>query len=142
MRFYLDASVLVPTVVKQLTSAVVEAWLRASPRDLLVSDWAAAEVSSALSRFVRTGAQTLEQATRALAAFDAWRARFTADIVLIESDVRRADAYVRRFELKLLTPDALHLALASRLGATLVTSDIRLASAGPPLGLATELLSA
>ena len=54
------------------------------------------------------------------------------------ADVRLADAYVRRFDLGLRTPDALHLAIARRLDATLVTLDPRLAIAARELGVAVE----
>ena len=55
------------------------------------------------------------------------------------ADVRLADAYVRRFDLGLRTPDALHLAIAHRLDATLLTLDRRLATAARELGVAVEV---
>ena len=43
--------------------------------------------------------------------------------------------YVRRFDLKLRAPDALHAAICRRLGMRLVTLDRRLAAAARALGI-------
>ncbi len=48
--------------------------------------------------------------------------------------------YVRRFDLALRAPDALHLAIARRLDATLVTLDRRRAAAAGELGIAVDEL--
>jgi uncharacterized protein len=53
-------------------------------------------------------------------------------------DVRLAAAYVRRFDLALRAPDALHLAVAERLDVPLVTLDRRLATAARELGVGVE----
>ena len=52
---------------------------------------------------------------------------------------RLAYAYVRRFDLRLRALDALHLAIARRVDATLITLDRRLASAARELGIAVEM---
>lgn len=57
-------------------------------------------------------------------------------------DVRLADAYVRRFDLALRVPDALHLAIARRLDVALLTLDRRMAAAARELGIAVEALRA
>ena len=54
------------------------------------------------------------------------------------SDIRLAAAYVRRFDLALRAPDALHLAVAGRLDVPLGTLDRRLATAARELGVAVE----
>jgi hypothetical protein len=54
------------------------------------------------------------------------------------SDARLAYIYVRRFDLRLRAPDALHLAIARRLDVPLVTLDRRLAAAARELGIAVE----
>jgi uncharacterized protein len=56
-------------------------------------------------------------------------------------DVRLAGIYVRRFDLGLRAPDAVHIAIARRLDATLVTLDRRLAAAARELGVAAEELT-
>jgi uncharacterized protein len=62
------------------------------------------------------------------------------DIVNVEmqpTDVQQAAILVRRFELKLRTPDALHVAICARLGLTLVTRDGGMANAATIVGVAT-----
>ena len=51
------------------------------------------------------------------------------------SNTPNADALVRRLDLGLRAPDALHIATARRLGATLFTFDLGMASAARMLGL-------
>jgi hypothetical protein len=54
---------------------------------------------------------------------------------------RTAARFVDRHELRLRAGDALHLAVASEQGATLVTRDKTLAAAGPALGAPTQLFA-
>lgn len=50
-----------------------------------------------------------------------------------------AGVFVRRFDLALRVPDALHLAIVRRLGVALVTLDRRLATAAGEFGVAAEM---
>jgi uncharacterized protein len=133
---YLDASVLVPRLVEEPHTAAVDAYLIGNPGELLISDFAAAEVASALSRLVRTRRLATHDAFSALTDFEIWRATSCSSVDVSAADARLAYGYVRRFELMLRAPDALHLAIARRLGATLVTLDDRLADAGRELAVA------
>ena len=135
MTRYLDASVLPPTLVAQQSSAAVDEYLRTNADDLTVSDFAAAEVASALSRLVRTGRLTDTAALARLADFDAWRAGMTESADMDAHDCRLASTYVRRFDLKLRAPGALHAAICRRLDLQLVTLDRRLAAAARELGI-------
>ena len=141
MSIYLDASFLIPTLVREEASGVVSAYLVASEQELLVSDFAAAEVASGLSRLVRTGLLTAAGGAARLADFDAWRAATSSPADVHAADLRLAYAYVRRFELMLRAPDALHLAIARRIDATLVTLDRRLVKAAEELGITVEALA-
>jgi predicted nucleic acid-binding protein len=134
----LDASFLVPFLVEEPASDAVKAYLATRP-DRLISDFAAAEVASALSRLVRTGLLTAGQGAARLADFDAWRAAVSSTADIHAADVRLAYAYVRRFDLALRVPDALHLAIVNRLQATLVTLDRRLERAAWELGIGVEM---
>ena len=136
MSLYLDASVLIPTLVAETATEVVEAYLDAAGRVRLISDFAAAEVGSGLSRLVRMGLLGSAEASARLADFDAWRAGTSSPVEVHPSDVRLAYIYVRRFDLRLRATDALHLAIARRLDATLVTLDRRLADAAREFGIA------
>ena len=130
---------MLPILVKDPASAVVDSFMSTAQEKPWVSDFAAAEVASALSRLVRIGRLQAADGTACLFDFDVWRGAMTLSAEIHAVDVRLADAYVRRFDLGLRTPDALHLAIARRLDATLVTLDRRLATAGRELGIAVEV---
>ncbi|TCS15526.1 type II toxin-antitoxin system VapC family toxin [Caulobacter sp. BK020] len=140
MSAYLDASVILPTLIEETASASVDRFMDELEDDLIVSEFAAAEVASALSRLVRTGLLDHEDASRRLADFDAWRAAATRDLDLQASDVRLANVFVRRFDLMMRAPDALHVAVCRREDHLLVTLDKRLAAAALELGVRTRLL--
>ncbi len=135
MNAYLDASALLPTIVREPGSAAVDLLLGTWSGALVISDFAAAEVASALSRLVRTQRMARDGAIERLADFDVWRAGMTLPCDMQASDARLAGVYVRRFELMLRAPDALHAAICRRLDLTLITLDRKLATAGRELGL-------
>ena len=139
MSCYLDTSALLPTLIAEPTTEAVYDCLGANGQELLISDFAAAEVASALTRLVRMALLTDTDASARLADFDAWRAAMSLPIDMAASDARLAYIYARRFDLGLRAPDALHLAIARRLDATLVTLDRRLAAAARELGVAVEV---
>jgi uncharacterized protein len=133
LSLYLDTSVLVAMFVEEAGTARAQTTI--AGQALLVSDFAAAEFSSAISRRVRTGDVPVVDGPAILAAFDAWTAQASTRVVLDPSDGAASVAFVRRFELGLRAPDALHLAAALRLGAKLFTFDERMAVAAAALGL-------
>jgi uncharacterized protein len=139
---YLDARVLLPTLIQEPASAAVDAYFLKADQELLMSEFAAAEVASALSRLVRMKLIEPTDAKARLADFDVWRAAMTSPVDVHAADARLANAFVRRFELMLRAPDALHLAISQRLDATLVTLDSRLASAARELGVSVTEPSA
>lgn len=135
MSLYLDASVLLPTLINEAGSANVDSLLRQNPGGLFISEFAVAEVASALSLSVRIGRLAEEDATERLAYFDTWRAARAENIDVERMDVRSAGLIVRQFDLMLRTPDALHIAICHRLGASMATLDRRLAAASASLGV-------
>ncbi|HWB50055.1 MAG TPA: type II toxin-antitoxin system VapC family toxin [Stellaceae bacterium] len=141
MSIYLDASAILPSLVDEPMSDSVQRFLASHP-DRLISDFAAAEVAAALSRMVRTQQLDVSNANLRLADFDAWRAATSTSVDLRAVDARLAGAYVRRFDLMLHAPDALHLALARRVDATLVTLDRRMARAAEELGISVAMPTA
>jgi hypothetical protein len=60
---------------------------------LLISDFAAAEVASALSRLARTALLTEADASARLKDFDAWRAAMSSPVEIAASDARLAYIY-------------------------------------------------
>jgi hypothetical protein len=135
VSLYLDASVIVATVAREAMSDVVAQFLRTIPDPPIVSELAAIETASALSRLFRTGAVSRDVAQAKLGDFDSWRAGFANQLDIEPADFRLANAFVRRFELGLRAPDALHAAACRRGGHTLVTLDQRLARAAETLGV-------
>ena len=140
MSVYLDASVILPMIVEEPATAGVDAFFGTETSTPIVSEFAAAEVYSAVSRLSRTGELDLKTALASLADFDAWRAAEAKLIDVEGADVRVAGLMVRRFELKLRAPDALHLAICRRLDALLITRDRRLARAAASLDIEATLL--
>ena len=124
-----------PAVIEEPSSTAVRELFRNRPDDLSVGDFAAAEVASALSRLVRMERLTATEAAERLADFDEWRASATEVAEIDTHDCRLANTYVRRFDLKLRAPDALHAAICRRLELQLATLDRRLAAAARALGI-------
>lgn len=134
MSFYLDTNVLLSLFVADANSAAVDRWFDKRPDDLLVSDFARLEFAAVISRMTRTGEMSASDATEALADCDDW-ILLAARLSFVQSrEIAAADRLVRNFATKLAGPDAVHLASAVNLGATLVTFDQRLADAARGLG--------
>jgi predicted nucleic acid-binding protein len=141
LSVYLDASAILPTLIEEAASALVDRFMAELDEELIISEFAAAEVASALSRLMRTGLMDRDDASRRLSDFDAWRAAAARDLDLQASDVRLANVFVRRFDLMLRAPDALHAAACRREDHLLVTLDKRLAAAALELGIRVRLLA-
>jgi predicted nucleic acid-binding protein len=124
---YLDAGILVALLTVEPQSGVADAFIAAQHGPLIVSDLASAEFASALARRVRTGEATLEEARSDLLDFDVWIARSAQRVEISPADLTAATSFLRRLDLPLRTPDAIHIAVAQRLGAILVTFDRQMA---------------
>lgn len=135
LTFYLDASVLVSLFVTDAHNARGDVVLKKMKPTPVVSDFAAAEYSSAIAHRVRTGDLTIEEADEAFANFDARVARTAQWVETEPTDVTGCAGFLRRIDLKLRTPDALNIAIAQRIGAQLLTFDKRMASAATALGV-------
>jgi uncharacterized protein len=114
--------------------------LRSNLGVVVVSDFAAAEFASALARRVRTSELLTERARFAFAAFDGWTLRATQRVELRAADIRAAETFIRGLDLPLRTPDALHIAVAQRLGATLATFDEPMKKSATALGVPVAAL--
>lgn len=95
MRAYLDASVLLPLIKREAASDSVGRFLAESDWEVFVSDFAAAEVASALSRHVRTGHLDTTEAAEFLDDFDEFRSRACSSCDLHAADARLASSFVR-----------------------------------------------
>ncbi len=133
---YLDANFLVALLTPEPFSGRADAFLQTNTELLIVSDFAAAEFSSAVARRVRMREFTLPQARITLAGFDTWLARMADRVELSSAELAVATAFLRRLDLTLRTPDAIHIAIAQRIRATLVTFDQRMSESARALGMA------
>ena len=101
-----------------------------------MSDFSGAEFTAVIARRVRTRDLRTDEARTAFANFDTWCARH-AKLVNIESgDILGATRLMRRLDLSLRTPDAIHMALVQRIDCRLLSFDRTLVSAARALGIA------
>jgi predicted nucleic acid-binding protein len=133
---YLDTSVLASLFIETDVFASRAATFFSQADDVLVvSDFAAAEFASVLSRLTRLK-QIQKSRTRAIFdAFDIWRARFADEADAVSSDILAAATIIRRLDLNLRAPDAINLAIALRIAASVATFDHRMAQNARALGI-------
>jgi predicted nucleic acid-binding protein len=138
---YLDTSVLVAALATEVHTPRAQRWLLAAEADALAtSGWATAEFSSAMSLKLRMGSIDPEGRKAALDGLAAMLSDSLVLLTIVDAYFHAAAGFADRHTLGLRAPDALHLAIAAGNGATLVTLDKRLASAGKKLGVATRLI--
>ncbi|HLY45903.1 MAG TPA: type II toxin-antitoxin system VapC family toxin [Stellaceae bacterium] len=139
LGWYLDTSVLAALLRPEPSSNRADSFIRRNPADLTVSDFTAAEFASAVARWVRTRELNETAARTALESFDLWLTRSAQRVEVSPADIAAATTFLRRLDLPLRTPDAIHIAIAQRLGATLVTFDRRMAASAAALGTAVAM---
>ncbi len=128
MRVYLDASVIVASVLDETNSASAVELIDRYIDTVITSDLAMAEVS----RRSPAGCAWVNSPKTSPGGCSASRHRRVPDrrhAPITPTDIRDADRLIRRLDLKLRAPDAIHLAVAARLEATLLTFDAGLADA-------------
>lgn len=136
MSVYPDASYLLSLFTNDAMTARAKAYLYREKPQFVVSDFAAAEFASVMARCVRTRLLTKDEARAALATFDVWTARLCERVQMASADISAADSYLRRFDLTLRTPDAMHIGIAQRIGVSLATFDKKMMAAAGRLGVA------
>lgn len=134
MNLYLDASVLVALFSNDLFTKRADRALRGRDAGVLVSDFAATEFASSISRHVRMKELSVKDARDAFSAFDGWLAKSAMRVDALSEDVKFAESALRRLDVNLRAPDAIHIAIAQRLNAQLVTFDERMADCARMLG--------
>lgn len=135
MSVYLDANVLVALLIPDSLTSKATAAIGKLTDDLIVSDIAALEVASTIAKKVRERAVSRKDGQVALASFDTW-IEASERVQLEGLDVATADAMIRRPNVNLHGMDALHIALASRIGAVLLTLDGKMRASAKKVGLA------
>ncbi len=135
MKAYLDTSVIVALLIEDRLAERASVFLSRHEPIIFISDFAAAEFSATLGRRVRMRELTKIAVKAAISNFDSWRSDETQIVALTAGDVVAADGFLRRLDLTLLAPDALHIAICQRIGATLATFDEKMAASARVLGV-------
>lgn len=138
---YVDTSALVPYYCPEPLSQVVQQVI-VKAEDVAISPLVEVEFASAIARKHRAAEMDVPTANRILATFrqhvaDKCFRRFPAK----NRHFELAADWLGRFVTALRTVDALHLALASDAGLTLLTADQVLAQAAGHFGVSFQLLS-
>ena len=128
MKLYLDTSVLVALLTRDPQTSRAFRYLNDITPNLIVSDYAAAELASAIARRVRVGELTVDAARTAFATFDGFLPEAVQRVETSSADIKNAERFLRRLDLVLRAPDAIHIAIAQRIDAPLVTFDEKMAN--------------
>lgn len=136
MKLYLDASVIVPLIARDALADQVDAMLNNHDATVIVSDFAAVEVASAINKRVRMGNLTGRDARHALSSLDGFTIGKAMRVEAVPADMKAAEAALRRLDLPLRTGDAINIAITDRVGATLATFSRKMAEAARVLGVA------
>ena len=138
---YIDTSVLAAYYCPEPLSELAETKLRGTAT-LVISDLSELELCSAIARKVRSGGLARQDAIRILSEFQAHAdtGRFRRHHLSAQHQ-RTAKEWLRQMEWPLRTLDALHLAVASTLEATILTADTHMAQCAKGIGLSFQLLT-
>jgi predicted nucleic acid-binding protein len=140
--FYLDTSVIVAYYCPEALSEKAEDFLMAHTRPA-VSSLGELEMFSAVSRKIREGDLNRKAGSRIIAKFLSHLGGHLFKYLPVEPHhYRLARDWMGLFTTKLKTLDALHLAIASSNGLTLVTADRELSESGKSLAIDVMLLEA
>ena len=135
MSVYLDASILVALFTRDAFTERANEFLDTELPVLVVSDFAAAEFASAVARLMRINQITGPETRAILANFDSWKLRVADTTGILSSDVTTAASFIRRLDLPLRTADAINIAIAQRIDATLVTFDVKMGDSARAVGV-------
>lgn len=132
---YLDTSAVIALLTVDAFSEAAAARLSANAMPLAVSDFTTAEVYAVLAVQARRGDIAEAQRDAAAMRYDRFRVVEAQCYALHADDVRLAGQFVRRFDLKLRAPDAMHLAICRRIGTRLLSFDDDQCAAAVQLGI-------
>ena len=138
---YLDTSVLVAHYCPERISRKVEKIILLTQQPA-ISYLTAVELVSALSKKIRDKTLTAADGNKIINRFHAHIEQGLLLWIPIEfQHYQIAKGWIAQFTTPLRTLDALHLAVASRQGLTLLTADVQLAESAKFLGVSGQLIS-
>ncbi len=135
---YIDTSFLAPFYLPEPASEMVEEKLLSLPTgSVVISPLVRGEFASLLARKCRMGEMKKTHARRVMGALDAHLLEKAIGLVPVQTgDFDQAVTWIMAMAHSLKSPDALHLAVAARIGAVFWTLDDRLEQAARWVGLA------
>ncbi len=132
---YLDTSVLGAVFFREAGSVDLVAWLeRRRKQGLTISAWTLTEMASVGGIKQRTGAIDTVVRQQALANFQRFASAHLGLVEIDPADFRAAAVFID-MPLNLRAGDALHLAVARRVGARLASLDRRMSEAADAIGV-------
>jgi len=141
LSYLLDTSLVVAALTAEIYTAQAHDWLdlhRAEP--LWISEWGLTECSAALSFKARTGQLSVEEQLLARDVLSRMVAETLGRILVTSLQFQLAGELAARVDTGLRAGDALHLATAMDVGATIVTLDTGMARAAEVLGISFDLV--
>lgn len=134
MRLYSDASAFTAIILGDATASAIARCLDVADAERLYSDLGWGELIAAIGRRVRLGRLQAVPGNRALD-----RARHIlqdwTDVQTQSADIVQASVWLSDFTVALKLPDAIHIAIAHRIGAKLVSTDRQQIAAARALGI-------
>jgi hypothetical protein len=138
LNAYLDTSVLVTMFTTDSHKQRLSTWLVATAGRLVLSDWTLTEFSSALAVARRTGRLNQAECDTAEESLQSWLDREPPAFAADPADIRAARRLIRSTASPLRAGDALHLAIAQRLGCSIATFDNAMRRAATALGIPAD----
>ena len=141
MIHYLDTSLLVAALTREVRTAAVQGWLaEQEPGSFALSDWVVTELSAALSVKLRSKQVTARQRADALSLFTVMAEESCVRLPVTADAFHDAARFADQSRAGLRAGDALHLAVAAKHGLVMVTLDKGLARAATMLGISSRLM--
>lgn len=134
MRVYFDTSAILPLIVAETNSVLLINWVADAGIEPVVSSFGIGEASVALMRLRRQKIVVEAACAAFINELDDWATHTGAIVETLSSDVRDAIGLVRRFELGLRMPDAVHLCICKHHELPLVTFDAGMRKVAEKLG--------
>jgi uncharacterized protein len=140
MTYYLDTSVVMSLFLTDSNSPAVQHWVNGDSERFIVSGWVACEFLDNIGRLQRAGVLSGKEAVDLRAVVDHWLSEVCERLPIDDALFDVIAENLRDHTLALRSKDAVHLAVAVRHRAILVTSDRALASVCQKLGHPSLLL--
>ncbi|WP_010186804.1 type II toxin-antitoxin system VapC family toxin [Sphingomonas sp. PAMC 26605] len=135
MKAYFDTSAFAAILFEDDRWQHIADWIEAQQTQGCFSDFGWGEFVSAVGMRVRLGRMPAAEARDFLDVVSPGLRGWTR-VEIVPADIAAATALLSEFALGLRLPDAIHIAVAQRLGLTLVSTDIRQVRAAASLGVA------